>query len=210
MPHMQALQRPVWQKGADLVAAQLLGQAAELDPEAAAGQLREGPPGQAAERIDHAALEHRCAERRAEPVEVARERAALDLRQGRAPEREGRVAAFAAGLEVEISRLVDAGQQVAAVVGEALFGPLVEPAIGEEVGGIACGPAAGRILDLDRQREQGCRAHGDHAESERHARKNVADTGGGVHDLELDRHARLRERVRPRTGRQARGSPSKS
>ena len=36
VPHMQALQRPVGQEGADLVAAQLLGQAAEIDPQAVA------------------------------------------------------------------------------------------------------------------------------------------------------------------------------
>ena len=119
-------------------------------------QLEIGATGEAADAVDHRTLEHRRAERGAKPVAAGDERQALDL---------GRVARHSsngvasppprARLEVQRARHLERPQQVGAVVGEALLRPLVEPAVREEIGGVAGRARPAPVLDLDRERKSG-------------------------------------------------------
>jgi hypothetical protein len=102
----------------------------------------------------------------------------------------GVAGAALARLEIQRARRLDRAQQISAVVGEVLLRALVEPAKRQEIGRVPGRAAAAAVLDIDREREQRRRPHGDHAEAERHARMGVADCRGGAEDFDLDRHSR--------------------
>ena len=71
LPEVQAVARPIGQELGHLAPGELGRERAEVDAEGAVpDQLGEAPTGQAADRVDHGALQHRAAEGGAEAVEA--------------------------------------------------------------------------------------------------------------------------------------------